>query len=185
MPRLPSSLKWLIDRRGRVDGEIKKIKASLEKCQRLSESLVQLEELLQSVDRTLALHDIKVNSDCIPTIRSQYVRIKLPRGELTRGILLCLRLNENSRVRSSDIAAFLVARYADLAVEPETFRRLRKSVKNRLQALGREGLVVRHPTLCSNEDGLWGLPANPHSPGLNSSNTQIPDGYPEHSHAMP
>lgn len=184
MPRLPPSLKWLIDRRGRVDGEIKKIKASLAICQTLSEALVPLEELLRSVDRTLALHEIKIDPDLIPSIRSQSVRINLPRGELGRAILLCLRLNENSIVKSSDIAAFLIARYADLEAKPEVVSKLRKSIKNRLQALCREGVVKRLHNPVSSGDGLWELTRKPHSHGANSD-TQIQDGYPERSRAMP
>lgn len=65
MPRLPPSLKWLIDRRGRVAGELKKIERQLAKCQQaidtykqLDSDLAVLKQLLESVDRTLVLQQV-------------------------------------------------------------------------------------------------------------------------------
>ena len=129
MPRLPSSLKWLIDRRGRVDGEIKKIEASLAKCQRLATALEDLKARLASIDATMDLHEIQIDPKNIPTIRSQYVRVNLPHGELTRSIVLCLKLNEGLPISTEAITSFVVARCADLDTEQEHFSRLKSSVR--------------------------------------------------------
>jgi len=161
MPKLPSSLIWLIDRRGRVDGEIKKIEASLARCQSYADDLLKLQELLRSIDQTIALHNIKVNPEYIPTIRSDTVRVNLPHGELKRGILLCLKLNQGVPVRKGEIVSFLTARYADLATEPKRLSKLRGSVGDRLNGLAKEGMVVRYHAPDSNHEGIWGLPNIP------------------------
>lgn len=157
MPRLPSSLKWLIDRRGRVDGEIKKIEVSLAKCQRLANDLEKLKETLASIDQTLTLHDVKVNPEYIPTIRSHEVRTTLPHGELTRGILMCLRLNKAKNIGTNEITAFMAARYADLEAKPTDFSTLKRSVRYRLKNLCRQQIVQRHHSLRGNGNGFWSL----------------------------
>jgi len=50
-PRIPSSLKWLIDTRARLDGEIKRVEASTARAQRLLNELKQIKADLSVVDR--------------------------------------------------------------------------------------------------------------------------------------
>lgn len=143
MPRLPSSLKWLIDRRARVAGEIEKIESLLSKCQRLADEILPLKELLASIDQTLSLHEVSVDISLIPTIKSHDLRLKLPHGELTRGILLCLKLGEGTPTNIDAITAFLVARYTTLDAPLTSPAELRTSVRYRLKNLCKEGLVMR------------------------------------------
>jgi hypothetical protein len=158
MPRLPSSLKWLIDRRGRIDGEIKKIEASLAECRRLAEDLDRLKDLLASVDQTLSLHDIRIDPIYIPTIRSHEVRVNLQYGELTRGILLFLRLNQGQAVTTSEITSFIALRYAELNTESISFAQLKSSVRYRLKSICRTGTIQRHHTHhTGRRDGEWSL----------------------------
>ena len=111
MPRLPSSLKWLIDRRARVAGEIEKIESLLAECQRLTDEILHMKELLASIDQTLALHEVSVDVSLIPAIKSHDFRLKLPHGELTRGILLCLKLGNGTPMNTEAITVFLFSRY--------------------------------------------------------------------------
>lgn len=155
MPRLPSSLKWLIDRRGRVDGEIRKIESSLAKCQKLIETLEYLKKCLDAVDHTLDLHEIKVDPQNIPTIRSHETRVSLPYGVLTRGILQYLRLNKGTSVSTSEITTFIIAEYADLCETPIEFTELKSSVRYRLKDLRKLGQVKSHHK--RGHDGSWSL----------------------------
>lgn len=157
MPRLPSSLKWLIDRRARVAGEIEKIEALLSKCRRLADELDTLRQLLSSIDQTLALHDAAVDVSLIQTVRSHDVRINLPHGELTRGILMCLKLHEGKPVSTDAVTAFIAARYADLDVTPSSATELRESVRYRLKNLGRQRLVTRLRLAGGDRKGVWTL----------------------------
>lgn len=104
-PKIPSSLKWLIDKRARLEGGIKKTRASLATAKQLIEELSKLEEDLAAIDRSLGLHDIQIQIEHIQPIRSHYVRIKLPRGELTKSILLCLRLEPTPDAALSAVEA--------------------------------------------------------------------------------
>ena len=143
MPRLPSSLKWLIDRRARVAGEIEKIEGLLAKCKRLADEIIPLKELLSSIDHTLALHEVSVDVSLIPSIKSQDLRLALPHGELTRGILLSLKLAEGRPMTTDAVTAFMVARYTDLNAAPSSATELRMSVRYRLKNLCAQGLVKR------------------------------------------
>lgn len=156
-PRLPSSLKWLIDKRARLDAEIRKTRLSLENAKQLIVELSKLEEDLASVDRTLRLHEIKVDVENIKPLRSHYVRIKLPRGELTRSILLCLRLRDGLPATMGEIAEFIEARHSDLNVSAASRKVFRRSVHDRLKCLYHEGRLKRHHAPSSTSEGVWSL----------------------------
>lgn len=157
MPRMPPSLKWLIDRRGRVDGEIKKIERSLAKCQSLIQDLEKLKATLDSVDRTLALHDIQVEPTDIPSIRSHELRLPLPHGELTRLILDCLRANEGLPVSSDLIAEFVAERALELHATVIPWAQLTRSIHDRLKNLHRTGLLIRHHDPLKSAHGIWSI----------------------------
>lgn len=55
-PKIPSSLKWLIDKRARLQGEIQKTRASLATAKQLIEELSKLEADLVAIDHSLRLH---------------------------------------------------------------------------------------------------------------------------------
>lgn len=157
MPRLPSSLKWLIDRRARLAGEIERIEESLAKCQRLADDLRPLKDLLASLDQTLSLHDIAVDITQIPTIRSTCVRVNLPHGALTRTILTCLKVNDGMPVSTDEIAAFVVVKNIDLKSDPSSMEELRQSVRYRLKSMCRLGMIGRRHKARGNETGQWVL----------------------------
>lgn len=156
-PKIPSSLKWLIDKRARLQGEIQKTRASLATAKQLIEELSKLEADLAAIDHSLGLHEIRIQVEHIQPIRSHYVRIKLPRGELTKSILLCLRLREGVPVRMSEIAAFIEARHGDLSASVGSRVALHKSVHTRLKKLFSEGRLERHHDPSSNREGIWSL----------------------------
>lgn len=156
-PKIPSSLKWLIDKRARLDAEITKTRASLSYAKKLIEELSKLEDDLAAIDRSLGLHEIKVQVEHIQPIRSHYVRLNLPRGDLTKSILLCLRLREGAPARMGEIVSFIEARHGDLSASVGNRGVFHRSVHNRLKALFREGRLMRHHPPSSNTEGLWSL----------------------------
>ncbi len=160
--RIPPSLKWLIDKRARLDAEIRKTERSLGKAKELAQELSDLKETLTAVDRTLGLHDIKIDVNLIEPIHSKYVRIKLPHGELTRSILMCLRLHAGEQpVSTSEIVSFIAARHAELEAKPELRVRLTRSVNKRMYPLVKKGIVRRHHPLVTTSYGLWSLAPAP------------------------
>lgn len=118
--KIPSSLKWLIDKRARLEAEIRKTESSVKKAQALINDLSDLKQKLAAIDEALSMHEIQINIDLIQPVRSHYVRINLKYGDLTKSILMCLRLNGvGVPVRTSDIVEFIAARHADLEIEPQ------------------------------------------------------------------
>lgn len=156
-PKIPSSLKWLIDKRARLDAEIQRTQKSLASAKQLIGDLSKLEQDLAAIDRSLGLHDIQVRVENIKPVRSHYVRVNLPRGELTRSILLCLRLRDGAPARMGEIVSFIEARHGDLSASVGNRAVFHRSVHNRLKALFREGRLKRHHPPSGNAEGLWSL----------------------------
>ena len=157
--RIPPSLKWLIDKRARINGEILKTKKSVARAQSLLDELSKLEEKLAAVDVTLSLHEIEFDKSLISPIRSQYTRIKLPHGELTRSVLLCLRLRQSEGKAAGifELTSFVEARHCDLTAEKYSRIALTKSIQKCLDRLYRKGLLIRHHDPKSNTGGIWSL----------------------------
>lgn len=158
--RIPSSLKWLIDKRARLDAEIKKTQASLAKTRRLIKELSDLKETLEAIDLALGMHEIKVDIECIQPLRSHYAKINLPYGELTRSILARLRSSGGTPVKTTSIIAFVEERYVALNIPPENRAKLARSVHYRLKDLARGGVLLRHHDPYSNTEGLWSINQN-------------------------
>lgn len=156
-PRIPSSLKWLIDKRARLDAEIAKTQASLAKTRRLIKELSYLKESLDAIERALEMHDIQVDVENIQPIRSHYNKISLPHGELTRTVLALLRLSGNIPVKTTEIVAFVEKRYIALNIPPENRFKLARSVHYRLKDLVRHGVILRHHDPHTNVEGCWSI----------------------------
>lgn len=156
--RIPSSLKWLIDKRARLDAEIKKTEKSLAKAKELIKDLESLKTSLKAIDRSLALHEIEVDVSLIRPVRSYYVRVNLPHGELTRCILSCLRKHaSDGPVRMSEIVSFIEARYEEIGTKPLPRSQLRRSIHYRMKNLAARGVVIRHHPPKTSKEGLWSL----------------------------
>lgn len=155
--RIPPSLSWLIDKRARLAAEIEKTRKSVAEAKKLIKELKTIEDDFAAIDRALKIHDIQIDVESIPPIASQYLRVQIPRGELTRTILLCLQLRPDQSTKFSEIVSFVIARHAALS-GPETDRlKLKKSVHNRLKNLAREGKLRRHHAADENKEGMWSL----------------------------
>ncbi|MBS1169320.1 MAG: hypothetical protein H6R01_238 [Burkholderiaceae bacterium] len=117
MPRIPPSLKWMIDKRGRIDGDIQRIEGYLkkhqrefEKFQKLTNELSELRGTLASIDKALSLHEIQISPENIPTIRGRKNKNDLPYGELTRLIYTILSLSYGQPISSKEIVDFVFKR---------------------------------------------------------------------------
>jgi hypothetical protein len=156
--RIPPSLKWLIDKRARISGEIEKTRRSLERAQSLIDELEDLETKLKAIDTTLEMHDIPVDTSLIQPIKSKYYRLKIPHGELTKSILTCIKLyGENAPVSKATIMNFVITRHFDFDADTVALTQVALSVKRRLGNLYHEGYIVRHHSPITSDDGLWTL----------------------------
>lgn len=142
--RIPSSLMWLIDKRARLDGEIKKTRASINKMHELVQELSNIELDLAAIDRALNLHKLTVDTELIKPISSQYKTNKLPYGDLSRAILKCLEHVQGTPMSTADIATSVSARYDQLGAVPQDYQQLYLSVRYRLKSLANDGVIERY-----------------------------------------
>lgn len=181
----PSSLKWLIDKRARLSGqiysietsvpelvknsriEVEKARAKLNKQIKLYESylsttskLPKLKEQLHAIDIALGLHQIQIDKNLISPIRPSSQKIKktgVPWGGLTRGIYECLRLSSEP-VTTTTVALFVMHKYA-IEYDTFTFIEISHAARNRMRALSHVGKIKRLHALNNAEEGIWEIPS--------------------------
>lgn len=157
--RIPPSLSWLIDKRARVAGEIRKAKRLLQKAQATLLEIEELEVTLKAVDKTLELHNIRIDINLIQAIESKDLKLNIPHGELKKSILTCIRLYQHTGPVSKEVISnFVIARHFDYKHgESIPNGQIRHSIQNRLAGLYHEGLLVRHHSADKNDSGRWTL----------------------------
>lgn len=163
MPKLPSSLTWLIDRRARIDGKVQQLerrlyryRRTLEKCKKLEAELEPLRQLRSSFDQALSQHQIRVDPQLISPIRGR--DSSMPYGEITQIILRRLQAAKGHSVSSKEIADAIAARMAELGDAPVSRKRISQRLNCRLWALRKQGRVFQLPTYDALGYGLWFLP---------------------------
>lgn len=187
MLRLPPSLVWLIDRRGRVAGEIQRIEKYFERHRRifdkfkeLNDELAQLQETMVSIDQTLSLHEVQIDPSNIPVIYSKKQRIQLPYGELTRLVYQRIRMGNGAPVSTREIIGFVVQKYPFLEANDtkegvKREDRIARRIHARLKNLCKVGKIERHHSKTSALQGWWTLS------NVFTQDTQIPAGALEHT----
>ncbi|MCD4504781.1 hypothetical protein LQR30_11760 [Chromobacterium piscinae] len=182
--RTPPSLKWLITKRARLLGDLLKLREALplrlaelrtdvveaeralaqaehrlEHVPMLLENSIQcLEVQLHALDVTLGLHEIPINPDLIPPIRTQESGRIIGHGELTRGIFTGLRLAKGEALTTTALALYVASRHG-LELEGAEFLGFREKIRYRLKTLCREGKVCRLHLAKTQLEGRWALPA--------------------------
>ncbi|MDO9422454.1 MAG: hypothetical protein Q7T66_17470 [Herminiimonas sp.] len=164
MPKLPTSLNWLINRRGRIDGSIQKIERYLdkhrrafEKFQELSNELSFLKETLVSIDTTMRLHKLQIDPQNIPTINGKNYLTDLPRGEITLLIYERVKMGGGEPVCSKEIVEHILAYRKATGASPIPSISLSLMVSRRMNGLCRKGRLVRHHPQKTGTHGLWTL----------------------------
>jgi hypothetical protein len=167
MLKLPSSLNWLIKRRGRIDGSIQKIERYLddhrrafEKYQELTSELSFLRETLGSIDTTLRLHKLQIDPKNIPAINGKNYLTDLPRGELTSLIFESVGMARGQPVSSKEIVDFIVEHRKASNSQPMVRLSLSQQVTRRLNGLYQKGKLVRHHPQRTHRYGWWTLARN-------------------------
>lgn len=167
MLKIPSSLNWLIKRRGRIDGSIQKIERYLddhrsvyEKYQELTNELSFLKETLASVDIALRLHKLQIDPQNIPAINGKNYLTDMPRGELTVLIFERIRMGCGHAVSSYEIIDFIITCRQAAGTPPIPRASLSAKVTRRLNGLYRKGKLVRHHPQRTQSYGRWTLSSN-------------------------
>lgn len=184
--RTPSSLKWLIDKRARLLGEINKLERvqakNLEDAKKrvldaenalaLAEqelayaesSAPQIIEVLridlQAVDNTLGLHEIQINPDIIPPIRTQDAERYSNHGAMTRAIFERLKLAGGQSVSTFELTDY-VAIALEVKLTDKNYQEFRQKISWRLKCLCAQGKVRRLHQVKGAIVGRWMLPDDP------------------------
>jgi hypothetical protein len=109
--KIPSSLKWLANKRARTAHNLELHKQRLEI---INAEIVNLEPLIQSlqadldaIDRTISLHEIQLNPKKIPNIQSKPRQKGLAHGEITKHIFSYLKSQGEKWSTTNHIAAYV------------------------------------------------------------------------------
>jgi len=181
--RTPSSLKWLIDKRARLLGEINKLeKAHPERIKQAKSQITKAEQALehakqelaniestgpklvelmrnklQSVDSTLGLHEIQIDPSIIPPIRTPDTKRQSGYGEITRAIFECLKLAGGQPVTTFELTEH-VADAIGLKLTDDNYQTFRKKISCRLKELCTQGKIQRLHETKRVTVGRWALP---------------------------
>ena len=168
--RTPSSLKWLIDKRARLDGRLRKvaqeIAALTARKEQLEERADRLRMELDAVDRTMALHAIRIEPQGIVPIRHERRRT-FPHGGMSRFILATLR-EQNGWLTTKAIAT-LARQKLESTQGAIDANYLRIMIRGRLRILATFGKVERRlatdtaPHHDGKAEAYWRLAKRPQS----------------------
>jgi hypothetical protein len=177
--RTPSSLKWLLDKRSRLMGDLQKLKKSYpqtmqnlrERIQKAEQELMLAKERydyqrsvtptqirmlkadLEAIDRSLSLHAIQINPELLEPLHNQEAIRITSHGAITRNIHKCLRIADGKPLLTTQIAIY-VAKHCELALSEQQFPTFKESVRCRLKGLAYTGKITRLPTP-EGVEGRW------------------------------
>lgn len=144
--RIPSSLNWLVKKRAETHGEL--IRLENEQLIYLRWCNLKLKELkldLESIDRTLSLHEIKISPNIIPPKQNQVVGSKLKHGELTKLICEGLENFEGRCASITQLSLYVAAKGSIILRKNITSDSLNNSVRYRVKNLCNDGILERMP----------------------------------------
>jgi hypothetical protein len=168
MIKIPAALKWLLDRRARLLGEIKKVnkrfdireallkdeQAVLEKRLATVRSRLarvqalrlhvpaQLQLKLNAIDQAIHQHNAMVDVELVTPRTSQDNAWYLPHGAMSRYILRALREAQGQALTTDEIAIF-VATEGGLTLIPDQYSHFKIAVRSRMRSMRIAGLLQR------------------------------------------
>jgi len=163
--KIPSSLKWLVDRRARTlakrTEQMRRAEMSTHEASRLVEVAASLQADLDSIDRVLSLHEIAVDPSIIRPRRTPQGML-LPYGKVTRAIYACLRAANGEWRSTTEVLAFVTQRQG-LAITSESYAHARLVVRRRLKAMVAAGKIRRRHEGRTHLEGYWALLERPNA----------------------
>lgn len=154
MAHTPSSLKWLITKYARVQGELQSLE---KKHEALKERTAVLRREAKALREVLGLHEIQVDpNDIQPKTPHLYKRI-LAHGQATRLALGFLRQAKGALKSTDEITEHVIVS-AGVKRTPEVFLSVRQTVKYSLRQQVLNGLVERQHVPAGNGGfgmGYW------------------------------
>lgn len=151
--RTPSSMAWLIRRRGAVQGLIDKYH---QQQQKLPDQIAKAEAELAALDQVIPLHEVKVDPSTIKGTRQKSAPVAAY-GELTSFILKNLRETGHTPLCTKTLTN-LFLQNKDMPITTTNTTRVGTAMRNRLKKMSDGGIVVaHHDRTPTGGAGLWTL----------------------------
>jgi hypothetical protein len=185
--RIPPSLKWLLNKRARLEGELLKIEngscamqrtyqaavnklnARFEIQERMRQQhlhlaevrLTELRQQIEAVERTLQLHEIQIDAGAVVPIKTHDSDRLLPLGHVTRLLLDCLKKANGGICPTTELVLY-VAVNSGRDLDEGDYQAVRIVVTKRLGFLVRAGVILRHHPVKTQFEGRWSIPRLAH-----------------------
>lgn len=144
--RIPSSLKWLINK---YQEQLRQLKDIENQLAMLPTQQLRLIESIESLKKVIELHDVPITADDIPSIRPSKKHTSLAYGVVTKLIYEYLgNIPHDADSSVSEIFSYCLKRSNWQDFNPNSIRLFRKSVRKRLQNMAYQGKL--HRTRCGN-----------------------------------
>lgn len=188
--KTPSSLKWLLNRRARLAGELDKTHAA--EVSRLTAHQAELNRIeaerdricdlnanavsayeglrdalgrdLRAIDQVLQLHEIQIDPDLISPVRCHNKIAATDHGHMTRLIYECLRAHSGGPCSATQVALHVASALGSTG-RTEDFSDLRYRIRRRLGYMTWEGRLERMHAAKGCVEGKWRLPVTTSQPG--------------------
>lgn len=181
-PVTPSSLKWLINRRARLDGELEKLQAAEDRRSTAANAEIEgarsvlnkfldsdayarriferisgvLKQDIDATDQLLRQHEVAVDPLLIKRVRSQANLALTDYGLTTRLIYSYLRKAAGRPCNATEVAAF-IAEQLEMNCDQSVFSDFRYRIRKRMQHLAWEGKISRVENQVGSIEGRWCL----------------------------
>lgn len=158
--RTPSSLKWLIVKHSRLQGELELLqRQSTELDRQAAEQRQRVDEAkrnLQAIERALGLHDIKVDPNDIQGVQPHVEKPLYKHGDLSRLILSALK-STDGWLSTGDVVRHATG-YTYDNIDHEMYEKVRRTFRKRMRALVIKGMIERQIGAGHRDHTLWRLP---------------------------
>ncbi|WP_417436925.1 hypothetical protein [Idiomarina abyssalis] len=134
--RIPSSLKWLVSKRARLNGKREKLKTQI---QDLSLDLKLIEAKLKSVDDVIRLHEIPLDPKDVPDIHPK-TKNRFKYGSLTKAIYTVMH-SADKALTTDDVATRAYPLLGIHFKDVDDYMQFRTSIRYRLKDLVRKGIL--------------------------------------------
>jgi hypothetical protein len=207
-PPTPSSLKWLIDRRTRLSGEITKAKkleserlsqtlAALAKAQATHQQLSEenlaaihrherhvqaLSQALEATDIVLREHEIPIDPNDLPSVIGHTTERVGSYSQITRLIYESLGRANGESLSTTQVALYVASRLKK-AITEEDFSDFKYRIRKRLSHLTWEGRLDRLHLPKTSVEGRWRLPKSRGEINQEQDRTHQAGGAPASNHA--
>jgi hypothetical protein len=160
--RIPSSLKWLADRRARLVSQIRLFEKEALMAERRTADLKQANNHLRldlaAIDRAFTLHKIIVNPEVIAPLERMHQSARfLKWGALSRHIFSFLGKSKGGWRSTTEVLVYIASREG-IEINDDIYNAFRLSVRKRLGTLRYEGKLIRRHQAKGNHEGYWALP---------------------------